>query len=95
MRGFFLSDFIWNVPYAKLSVAKHCLYSNCIGWYEMHVSDDMSYDFRNLFLGHYWDQSRQSEIKFQIMNGKYEPKKHGSMAEYFMVMGQQARFLTR
>ena len=27
------------------------------------------------------------------MNGKYEPKKHGSMAEYFMVMGQQARFL--
>ena len=27
------------------------------------------------------------------MNGKYDPKRNGTMAEYFIVMGQQARFL--
>ena len=54
-----------GVPrYAKLSVVKHSLYANCIGWFEMHVSDDTSYEeFKDLFLGHYWDQSRQSEIR--------------------------------
>ena len=84
-----------GVPrYAKLSVVKQSLYANCIGWFEMHVSDDTSYDeFKDHFLGHYWDQSRQSEIRYQIMNGKYDSRKHGTMAEYFIVMGQQARFL--
>ena len=50
-------------------------------------------EFRDLFLGHYWEQSRQSEIRYQIMNGKYDSKRNGTMAEYFIVMGQQARFL--
>ena len=50
----------------------------------MHVSDDTNdEEFKDLFLGHYWDQSRQGEIRYQMMNGKYDSRKHGAMAEYF------------
>ena len=80
--------------YARLVVVKHSLYANCIGWYDMHVNDQMSYEeFKDLFLRHYWDQCRQSEIRFQIMNGKYDPRKHGPISEYFILIGRQARFL--
>ena len=84
-----------SVPHKfKMSVIRQSLINDVAIWFDMQISKDFDYDtFKDLFISHYWDRSRQAEIRYEILNGKYEQRKHKSMVEYFIRLGQQAKFL--
>ena len=60
----------------------------------MQAGPDTSYEeFKEIFLGHFWDQNRQSQIRWEVTNGKYDPKRQRSMVDYFINIGQCAKYL--
>ena len=78
----------------QMSVIHHSLYSDPAIWFDIQISPESDYEtFKNLFISHYWDKSKQSAIRYEVLNGKFDAKKNKSMVEYFIRIGQQAKFL--
>lgn len=76
------------------SVLRHSLYGDCLNWYDLQITDDMPYsEVRNQFVAHFWDEVKQSECRWEVIHGRYDTKKFKCMADYFMKMGQKAKYL--
>lgn len=86
---------IRSVPeHIKLFIVKNCLTGNASSWFELLNTQDTPYcEFKRKFLEHYWDKSRQGEIRAKLQNGKFNPGGHLKMADYFIQIGQLARLL--
>ena len=78
----------------KLSIVKNSFSESALWWMELNISPQTSYtEFKTMFIQNYWTISRQNNIRVEIVNGRYDPKKHRSYSEYFIMMSQKARDL--
>ncbi len=79
---------------SKLLVVKNSLIGNCSSWFEMYIDMSMCYEeFKRAFMDQYWDIRKQNEVKNKIVNGMYNVKRDGNMCDYFLKMGQLAKFV--
>ena len=78
----------------KLIVVRNCLVDNAASWCEMLNTEETEYcEFRRKFIDHFWDRTRQEEVRSKLNQGKFNPRGHLKMADYFIQMGQLARLL--
>ena len=60
----------------------------------MYIDMSMCYEeFKRAFMDQYWDIRKQNEVKNKIVNGMYNAKRDGNMCDYFLKMGQLAKFV--
>ena len=79
----------------KLSIVKNSLIKQAIWWFDLHSTSINNYsDFKALFLQDYWSVSRQQAIRVEIVNGRYEARRHGNYSEYFIMLMQKAGHLS-
>ena len=77
----------------KLVIVRNCLTNNAASWFEMLNTTETVYsEFKRKFLEH-WERTRQEEIRLKLSQGKFDPKGHLKMADYFIQMGQLSRLL--
>lgn len=78
----------------KLIVVRNCLVDNAASWFEMVNAEGTRYcEFKKKFIDHFWDRTRQEEIRAKLNQGKFNPRGHLKMADYFIQLGQLARLL--
>ena len=75
-------------------LVKNSLTGSALGWYQISLSKDISYDhFRCSFFEFYWDHSKQALLRERINHGKFEPKSKRDMADYLIELAQLSRLL--
>ena len=78
----------------KMMLVKNSLTGSALGWYQIFLSRDISYDlFRQMFLEFYWDHSKQALLRKRINHGKFEQKSKHDMADYLIELAQLSRLL--
>ena len=78
----------------KPMVVRNCLTDNAASWYEMLNTEGTTYgEFKRKFIDHFWDRTRQEEVRSKLNQGKFNPRGHLKMADYFIQMGQLAKLL--
>ena len=78
----------------KMMLVKNSLTGSALGWYQIFLSKDTSYDhFRCNFLEFYWDHSKQALLRERINHGKFQPKSKRDMVDYLIELAQLSRLL--
>ena len=78
----------------KISILKNSLTSNALWWSELQLTPHTTYrEFKDMFIQHFWSNSRQNSVRLEIVNGKYDSRKHGSYVDYFIMMNEKAKHL--
>lgn len=62
--------------------------------YAVARENDWNYSvFKELFLAHFWDFSKQASIKSEVAQGRYEYRQPGNMTEHSIRIAQSALLL--